>query len=172
MRLNPLEGSKTVSTTTLDRKLALLTDEEVSKCLTGLLHGLTIEKDDFARLLETPEEVKKVIRKAESQVSPATLENISPEEQSKAIRVLLVELGDTAEFRPGIEAWLEGGRDTMLIPLAVPLVLAGIVLVLSTDIKFEYKNEDGKKKVDFTIKKSPTSEKILGKFFGLFRGGS
>jgi hypothetical protein len=153
---------------TLDRKLALLTDEEAGNCLTGLLHGLSIEKDEFARLLQTPEDIKTVIQTAESKVSPATLENISLEEQSKAIRVLLVELGDTAEFRPAIEAWVDGARDTMLVPLAVPLVLAGIVLVLSTDVKIEYKNEDGKKKFHFKIEKSPTTEKILGKFFGLF----
>lgn len=155
--------------TNLHRKLALLTDEECAKCLNGLLQGLSIEKEDFGRLLETPDDIKSVIDEAgENKISSANLENISQEDQSKALRVLLVELGDTAEYGPAIDAWTDSARDTLLVPLAVPLVLAGIVLVLSTDIKIEYKNEDGKKKFHFKLEKSPTTEKILSKFFGLF----
>lgn len=155
----------------LDRKLALLTDEEATKCLNGLLHGLSIEKEEFARLLQTPEDMEAVIQEAvENKISPAKLENFSEKERSKAIRMLLVELGDSEEFGHPMEAWIDGARETMLVPLAVPLVLAGIVLVLSTDIKIEYQNEDGKKKLHFKLEKSATTEKILGKFFGLFGG--
>jgi hypothetical protein len=156
---------------TIHRKLALLTDEEVTKCLNGLLHGLSVEQEEFARLLQTPEDMKTVIQvAAENTISQAKLENISEEDRSKAIRVLLVELGDTEEFGRPMEAWIDGARETMLVPLAVPLVLAGIVLVLSTDIKIEYQNEDGKKKLHFKLEKSAITEKILGKFFGLFAG--
>lgn len=157
--------------TTLQRDLALLTDEEATKCLDALIHGLSIEKEDFGRLLQTPEDIRTVVHDAaENKLLPANLENISPEDRSKAIRLLLVELGDTEEFSPSIEAWIKGRRETMLVPLAVPLVLAGIVLVLSTDIKIEYQNEDGKKKFHFKLEKSATTEKILSKFFGLFSG--
>jgi hypothetical protein len=156
---------------TVHRKLALLTDEEAIKCINGLLHGLSIEREEFARLLQTPEDMKTVIQEAaENKISPIKLENISEEERSKAIRVLLVELADSDEFGRPMEAWIDGARETMLVPLAVPLVLAGIVLVLSTDIKIEYQNEDGKKKLHFKLEKSATTEKILGKFFGLFDG--
>jgi hypothetical protein len=153
------------------RKLAVLTDNDCEKCLNGLLHGLSLEKPEYARLLASPEDIQQVIRAAgENKIQPDNLNPTSPEEQSRAIRVLLVELADHDQFTREMEAWIDGARETMLVPLAVPLVLAGIVLVLSTDFQIEYKNEDGKKKFGFQLKKSPTSEKILGKFFGLFGG--
>jgi len=155
--------------TTLLRKLAILTDEDAEKCLNGLLHGLTLEKPEYARLLGSTEDMEKVVEAAaEKRIQPERVETITPEERSRAIRVLLVELADHEKFGPEIETWIDGSRETMLVPLAVPLVLAGIVLVLSIDIEIEYKNEDGKKKFGFKLKKSATSEKILGKFFGLF----
>lgn len=155
----------------LRTKLASLTDEEVSNCLSGLLHGLTIENQDFARLLETPEEMEKVVKEAaDNKVEAAQLETSSLEQQAQARRLLLGELAELKEFEGPIEAWIDGARPTMLVPLAVPLVLAGIVLVLSTDIHIEYKKENGKKKIHFELRKSKTSEKILKKFFGLFGG--
>ncbi len=157
--------------TALYRKLATLTDEDAAKCLNGLLHGLTIEKQDYARLLDTPEDMGKVIRAAgDNKIQPAQFENISAEDQSRAIRVLLLDLADDEQFGPQVEAWIDGARDTLLVPLAVPLILAGIVLVLSTHIEIEYKNEDGKKKFSFKLTKPSSSEKIIGKFFGLFGG--
>ena len=155
--------------TTLYRKLAILTDEDAVKCLNGLLHGLTIEKPEYARLLGSPEDLEKIIQTAgDGKIQPERVRVISPEEQSRAIRILLIELADHEKFGPELEAWIDGARETMLLPLAVPLVLAGIVLVLSTDIEVEYKHEDGKRRFGFKLKKSATSEKILGKFFGLF----
>lgn len=153
----------------LQKKLESLTDEEAANCLNVLLHGLTIENQDFARLLETREDLQTVIQAAaDNQTQSTMVENLSAAEQAKAVRLLLLELSDRELFGSEMEAWIDGGRQTLLVPLAVPLVLAGIVLVLSTDIKIEYKNEDGKKKFVFKLQKSATSEKILSKFFGLF----
>ncbi|MGZ5483202.1 MAG: hypothetical protein ACXWID_14595 [Pyrinomonadaceae bacterium] len=155
--------------TALIRKLAILTDEDAEKCLNGLLHGLTLEKPEYARLLGSTEDIKKVVKAAaDDKIQAERVEAITSEERSKAIRILLVELADHETFEIEMEAWIDGARETMLVPIAVPLVLAGIVLVLSIDIEIEYKNEDGKKKFGFKLKKSRTSEKILGKFFGLF----
>lgn len=152
-------------TTTLYRKLAVLTDEDAERCLNGLLHGLTIETPDYSRLLESTADMETVLQAAGV---PDKLRTLTPADRSRAIRILLTELADHDKFGPELEAWIEGERETMLVPLAVPLVLAGIVLVLSIDINVEYRIEDGKKKFAFELKKSSTSEKILGKFFGLF----
>jgi hypothetical protein len=151
------------------RKLALLTDEEATKCLNGLVRGLTIEKPEYGRLLDSPKDMEKIINTESGGIQSKKIDAMSPQQQVRAIRVLLTELADHEKFGPQLEAWIDGARDTMLIPLAVPLALAGIIFVLSVDLKIEYKKENGKRTFDFSLKKSPTSEKILEKFFGLFR---
>lgn len=151
------------------RKLALLTDDEAGKCLNGLLHGLTIEKPEYGRLLASPKDMENIINTEGGGIQSEQIDTMNSQQQAKAIRLLLTELADNEKFGPQLEAWIDGARDTMLIPLAVPLVLAGIIFVLSVDLKIEYKKENGKRTFDFSLKKSPTSEKILEKFFGLFK---
>jgi hypothetical protein len=157
--------------TTLYQKLALLTDEEAERCIEGLLEGLRIENDEYAKLLGSPADIEQLVQAAagEAGTTTATISQSTPQQQSKAIRVLLTELAEHEKFGPELEAWIDGARMTMFEPVTTALVLTGIVLVLSTDVKIEYKKENGKRKFAFALKKSPTSEKILEKFFGLFR---
>jgi hypothetical protein len=67
--------------------------------------------------------------------------------------------------KPNVEGALATNRPTLFAdPITASLVLAGIVAVLSADIKVEYKNG----KLHVAAHKSPTAGKLLEKFFHLF----
>jgi hypothetical protein len=150
------------------RKIALLTDDEAESCINGLLKGLTIENPDYARLLQSPSDMKKVIAAAatETGVSVAEVKDIEPQQGPKAVRHILLELADDQKFGLKVEAWIDGARPSLIEPVTTALVLAGIILALSANIDVGYKKKDG---FWFNIKKKPTSDSLLKKFFGLFR---
>jgi hypothetical protein len=155
----------------LYRELALLTDEEAKLCLNGLLKGLTIRNENYERLLKSSDEMVELI-KADAQAQAAVAEKllgVEPRQEATAVRVILVELAAEEELGPKLKALLEGARPTLLDPITISLVLGGIVLVLSTSAEIGYENENGKRKFKFHLKRTGSTEKLLGKFFSIFK---
>lgn len=154
----------------LYRKIALLTDAEAEDCINGLLKGLTIQNRDYARLLQSPSDMEEVIKAAAERagVSSADVKAVDQPVGVKVVRETLLELADDRNFAPQLEAWIDGARPSLLEPVTSALMLAGIILVLSANVDVGYKNVDGKKSFWFNIKKKPTSDSLLKKFFGLF----
>jgi hypothetical protein len=157
--------------TALYRKLALLTDSEAELCLNGLLKGLTIREPTYSSVLLVPNEMLTIIREFASAAeveAPREIIETTPENRSQAVRMLLAEIADDNDLAPRLENWIDGARPKLLEPVTVALVLAGIVLVLSTHINIEYDRKDGKSDLKVKIEKKPTDKSILGKFFNLF----
>lgn len=154
----------------LYRKIALLTDAEAEDCIHGLLKGLTIENREYARLLQSPSDMEEVIKAAavSAGVSSPEVKAIDQPAGVKVVRETLLELADDENFGPRVEAWIDGARPSLLEPVTTAVVLAGIILALSADVDVGYKNVDGKKSFWFNLKKKPTSDGLLKKFFGLF----
>lgn len=153
------------------RKIVLLTDDEVELCVNGLLKGLTIENRDYAILFQSPEKMKEVIAEAaaETGISVSDVKDIGPGQTPTAVRHILMELVDDENFGPKVEAWIDGQRPSLLEHVTSALVLAGIIMVLSTDIDMGYQNKDGKKDLWVKFKKKPASEGLLKKFLGFFK---
>ncbi|MET0622495.1 MAG: hypothetical protein ABW250_05915 [Pyrinomonadaceae bacterium] len=155
----------------LYRELALLTDEEAKLCLNGLLKGLTIRNEDYERLLKSSDEMVELI-KADAQAQAAVAERllgVEPRQEVTVVRAILVELAADKELGPKLKDLLEGARPTLLDPITISLVLGGIVLVLSTNAEIKYENENGKRKFKFHLKRKGSTEKLLGKFFSIFK---
>jgi hypothetical protein len=155
----------------LYRELALLTDDEAKLCLNGLLKGLTIRNEDYESLLKSSDEMVELIKAdAKTQAAAADkLLGLAPRQEATAVRVILVELAADEELGPKLKALLEGARPTLLDPITISLVLGGIILVLSTSVEVGYEKENGKRKFKFHLKREGTSEKLLEKFFGIFK---
>lgn len=155
----------------LHRKIDQLSDDEAEDCLNVLLKGLTIDKPEYAELLVSPDDMKKVIEKAakEGSISVTTVREIeNPKQRAEAIRFILKGLADHPQFGSEVEAAIDNARDKLIEPVTTALVLGGIIFVLSLDVDVKYENKGGKKDVSIKIKKKPTSDSLLGKFFGLF----
>ncbi len=151
------------------QELALLTDAEAEMCLNGLLKGLTVTEPEYAALIARPQEMENVVAQVAEQVGTSVpAAPFPPAERSKAVRAILVQVAQDPELGKRLEAWLQTARPKLIEPVTTALVLAGIILVLSTHVKVEYEDKDGKKHVKVTVEKKPTSNKILDKFFGIF----
>jgi len=138
------------------------------------MKGYAAARPEFEALAPQPAQLREALKSVADAVgrsAPAVGEP-SPAERPRAVRLILVEMASEPELRPRIEAWVGGSRATLLEPVTSALVLAGIVLVLSTSVDFKYEIKDGKKHLRIEIKRKPTTENLLGKFFGLFGGGA
>jgi hypothetical protein len=156
---------------TLNEQLAILTDAEAELCLHGLLKGLTVLDAKYQRLLGTPNDIAAVIEQAAAQngISISKAIELTPGQRPKAVRMLLADIAADPQLSPRLEAWFKTSRPTLLEPVTSSLVLAGIVLVLSTHIKIEYEGAGSKKKLKIKVEKKPTAGKLLAKFAGFFK---
>lgn len=154
----------------LETKLSQLTDKEANDALQALVKNLTILKPEYAALVASEAGMQSVAREAATAVG-AALDGIaepSKDRQPAIVRQLLATAAGDPALRPSLENYLGGKRETLLEPVTTALVLAGIVLVLSTHVKVEAKKKNGKTEWKVNIEKKPTSNPILKKFFALF----
>lgn len=143
-------------------RLALATDDEVEGALQVLLKGFTIARPEIAPVIEDERELRELLKREASEALSA--EN---EPKGKALRAVAVQLARNAEFASRVDAALDA-RKKLIEPVTTALVLAGIVMLLSTEFDIEHKNVDGKRSTTIHLQKKATSDDILKKFFGLF----
>lgn len=156
----------------LHRKIEQLTDEKAEGCLNVLLKSLTIESSDYGELLQSREDMKEVLEQAaqEVKITGLSIDEIdSPQERVKTIRFILHSLADDQRYSSQVEAVIDNFRPSLIEPVTTAIILASVIFVLSSDIDFKYENKNGQRNVSFNFRKKPTSDSLLGKFFGLFK---
>jgi hypothetical protein len=92
-----------------------------------------------------------------------------PADKLDALRATTLQLADDSEHAELLAGALVAARPTRVDPVTSSIVLASIVLVLSTRFDVRYDNLDGKRRLRVQIGKEPTSQTLLTKLFGLFR---
>lgn len=92
-----------------------------------------------------------------------------PLDKLEVLRAIALDLADEPRYAAFLSNALASVRPTRVDPVTASIVLAGIVLVLQTRFDVRYHDHNGKKKLSIAIAKAPTSEKLLSKFFDLFK---
>jgi hypothetical protein len=151
----------------VDRRLALLTDRDARLVLNRIIGGLLPKEPELARPDELKTALVEVSRGAPTKIEPKT-DNAIPD-QPAAIRLLLVAFADDDKLKPNLVAALAMDRGVLVEPVTAALIMAGIVLLLQTNVDLKIKKKNGKTSIDFSVKKKPTADKIIEKFFGIFR---
>jgi len=160
----------------LHREINQLTESDAERCLQVILRGFAV-RNGYEELLASPEQLQEVLRRYNELVmahkqkeipsQPPALEE--PEKRTQAVREMLHLIADDEELHRNIDSWFASGRPTLVEPITAAIVLAGIVFVLSTDLKIKVRrNPDGKKAWDVDLKKEPTKDSIIAKFFSMF----
>jgi hypothetical protein len=151
-------------------QLALLSDQEAESCLNGVLKGLSVTDPTFERLLRSPTDVQDAVRLISVDLGTEISQTDEPstDRKPKVIRTVLVQIAKNPTLCPRLDNWLKTARPKLLEPVTTSLVLAGIVFVLSTDVKVDYADVAGKKKLKVKVEKKATASKLLEKFFTLF----
>lgn len=157
----------------LYRELALLTDAQAEHCLNDILRTLAIQEPKYAEIFDRPTEMQKIVESVAHDVDTplANVGEVAPEYRPTAIRAILIEIAEDARLNPRLQNWFKTARSTLIVdPVTSAIVLAGIVMVLSTHVSITYKEENGERtNLEVKLEKKPTTERILEKFFSLFQ---
>jgi hypothetical protein len=153
----------------LYRELALLTDAQAERCLNNIVAAYSAQKG-LKKVVAEKDAMQEAVSSAAAQMNvPLTGGvEIPAERKPEAIRVILVEMASIDELSQHITSWLETDRKTLLEPATTALILAGLVLILSTEVEIKYKQENGKRSMEVHIKKPSAPKKILEKIAGFF----
>lgn len=145
-------------------RLALATDEDIDRALKVMMKGLTIERKEIDDLVSD----EKAFRKEMARALPASvkLETSAKGREVQLLRAIAVDLAGNRALAARLDKALSQGKK-LIEPVTTLLVLAGIVMVLSTNIEFEHSNKGGKRSTKIVLRKKSTSDAILKKFFDL-----
>lgn len=155
---------------TLYRRLALLTDDEVERCLHFVIGRLAYQEQKYNEILRSTSDLQDVVQDVAASVEDPLpkVHEVDPADRPKAARIILTEVADDSALRPTLEKWFES-RSVLVDPITGAVVLAGIVVLLSTHVDIEFEQRDGERKIKVKIVKKPTSRRIIEKFFEFFQ---
>jgi hypothetical protein len=151
-------------------ELASLSDTEATQCLNRVLSGVKESRLDIP--ITSSDDLATILRSVAAavgvkQVMPKVDANL--QESARAVRIILLELLGDPELEARLEAALAADRRVLVDPITSALVMAGIVLVLSTRFNIKYKRgKVGRSEFEVSVTKKPSSEILIKKFLELF----
>jgi hypothetical protein len=151
-------------------ELASLTDREAEDCLNRILSSFNETNPEIP--ITSPNDLGGILRGAATTIgavafAPKSDANLA--DRAKATRLILLEFCEEQKLRDRFEAALSADRRVLVDPITVSLVMAGIVVVLSTRYEMKYKRgKDGRSEFEVSLDKKPASEALIKKFFSLF----
>jgi len=150
-------------------KIVGLSDEDAETALNRLLVGLDITSPKFHSLLadSNASDLENVIKSVALQIgeSAPILSETQIKDRGGAIRQVLLEASNNASLESNIHGALASNRKTLFDPITGALVLAGIVVVLSTEAEVDY--TEGKLHVH--VHRKASTEALIKKFFAFFK---
>ena len=147
----------------LHQEIAKLSDTEAERCLNVLVKQIADADPDLQDILSSPTLTAEAVQSVGAQTGAGSLSEAAVKDRSGAIRAILQEAADDPALAPRLEAWLSGPRALLLEPITTTLILAGVVVALSTHVKIEYENKGGKKHFKIKVEKKASSKSIIQK---------
>ncbi|HEY0484535.1 MAG TPA: hypothetical protein VGD37_43740 [Kofleriaceae bacterium] len=124
---------------------------------------------EAAAFLQSAELISTGLHQAAADAGVATAAITEPTDKTEALRAIVLQLAEEPHQAAVIGDMLATARPQRIDPVTASVVLAGIVLVLSTRFDISYDNVNGKRQLHIKVSKEPTSKKLLSKFFDLFK---
>ena len=155
-------------------QLASLTDYEARSCLDRIISGMNVSNPELQ--LTSPNDLGDILKNIA--VSHGNLpftprRDAELSDTPKAVRLVLIEFLEDPNLRARLEAALRLDRPTLIDPITGALVMAGIIVVLTTRFNLKYKRgKEGKPEIEVSVSRDASSEGIIKKFFGLFSPSS
>lgn len=156
-----------IMTDTLKR-LEAITDEQAFDTLSRVVEGYAIEFPDTMIVKE--EDTKRVLTLVGEQVDVSVDPKLDSQlsNASKSARNILERLAETESGAERVGGALDRLEDARIEPVTMALIMAGIVLVLETEVDLKVSRKDGKTDFDISISKKPTDKSIISKIFSVF----
>jgi hypothetical protein len=147
----------------LHEEIAKLSDIEVERCLNVLVKQMADANPDLQDILISPTLAAEAIESVGAQTGAGSLSEAAVQDRPGAMRAILQEVANDPALAPRLEAWLSGPRALLFDPITTTLILAGVVVALSTHVKIEYENKGGKKHFKIKVEKKASSKSIIKK---------
>ena len=126
--------------TELYREQGLMTDREAQNCLQALLRDYA-STAEMRKFVGTEEALAETLREAAPEQVPANLSEAAGRDPAKAVRAILDQVAQPGHpAHEKLVTWVQTKRATLVDPVTAALVMAGIIFVLSLDIKVEVKD--------------------------------
>ena len=147
----------------LHEEIAKLNDFEAERCLNVLVKQIAEADPELREILISPTLAAEAIQSVGAQTGAGSLSEAAIKDRPGAIRAILQEAAKDPTLAARLEAWLSGPRALLLGPITTTLILAGVVVALSTHVKIEYENKGGKKHFKIKVEKKASSSSIIKK---------
>jgi hypothetical protein len=155
-------------------ELNALTPPQAESCLNIVLRGLAESSPKFQELVAAdsalPSALEQVIKECNLQAVSISEPLPNSEQRNAAVKAVLIELAGDKRCAERVEAAIPIARRPGLpAALLTSLVVAGILLLLSTDFEIKHEVKNGKRETKVRIRKKPSARGILTGFMGLLR---
>jgi hypothetical protein len=144
-------------------RIATLSNLDAELCLKGIVKQMADANPELGEILSSPTLAAKVVESVGTQTGAGMLKESAVTDRDGAIRAILLQMANDPVFAPRLDAWLSGSRPLLLEPITTTLILAGVVIALSTHVKIDYENKDRKKNLKIKVEKKPSSKSIIQK---------
>jgi hypothetical protein len=146
--------------------VATFSDEQSEACLKTVIQGL-VERDEVVRALVAHQQATDILRDAQGagQATDIIAEPAPSPERVQAIRFIVREMAVDPMTAGLVDGYQRSHRPVLLEPVTTALVLTGIVLVLSAEVRIEHTKSGGRAKTRVVIVKKATAPGILKRFF-------
>lgn len=147
--------------------IADLTDDQAAKCLQCMLKDYVEREGDIAQVIasDASTAIATIATKTLDEIDRKRLENISADDPVVVKQILRLMAGDP-RFAERLDGCL-ARRNTLIEPVTTALVMAGLVILLSTHVKISYEDKQGKKHLKILLEKASTPKEILKKILGV-----
>lgn len=150
------------------RRLEVVTDQEAFDTLNRIVNGYTIDHPDS--FIDNKEDTLRALEMAGVELGVPIEPQLDSQLSNvlKSAREVLVLLAGTVEGAKRVNGALDRLEDARIEPVTLALVMAGIVLVLETEVDVKISRQDGKTDFDISVSKKATDKSIINKIFSVF----
>jgi hypothetical protein len=149
-----------------------LSDVNAADVLQRLVKSLVTNDPQLLELIQSEAAMRDLARDAAQRLLDTSIDvdAVPSTSDPKLVKDMLLAFADDPVLSVKLQNVIAARRDVLFDPITSAIVLAGIVLVLSTHVEIEVgKDKQGKKHWKVKIEKKATPPSILKKFFGLFK---
>lgn len=148
--------------------LGQLTDSQVRDCLGWVVKELTIREPVYEILFQEERTAKQALSDSLEALrfELPIPELVDEHKRVLAARRILVELAK-GPFKSDVERWLTDRREMLADPITW-FAVAGLILLLSTDVELNYSSDSrAKSKIKVNVRKRSISEDTIKRIVGL-----
>jgi hypothetical protein len=152
---------------TIAETIAKLTDDQAANCLQCILKGYAEREQQLTEVITTdaPKAMAAIAVELLDDAGRKQLAGVNANDPL-LVRQILQLMASDKSFGEQLEGGL-GRRKTLIEPVTTALVMAGLIILLSTHVKISYENKNGEKNLKVSVDKPSAPKELIKKVLGV-----